>query len=328
MMAWFLTESKPCLWSTTAEALPLRSWRCTPEIVEVFYTRFQNGLHSGLLGSGSVVVFPATCSWYFLPAVPGISCHLFLVFPATCSWYFLPAVPGISCQLYSVAGKEFNLHRWWHHSGVFWSPRSLSVWILIYPCSLCKYNLTHIWSVDEVCSSTIKPHASLVFQPHTTSLVCWWGLFLQSPVSNHTQVQSVSPTSKPTQVQSVDERDQSLHSPTSYTSIVCGWDQSPQSPTPYKSGAWTREISLSSLPPRPQVLRADEISLPNLQPHTPAVFRSDGFSGRSSACLLVLLQTRQNGESSFPGKGRKQSCVSLYMCVCVCVCVCVTLAFL
>ena len=139
----------------------------------MFYTLFQNGLHSGRLGSGSVVVFPATCSWYFLPpAVPGIychlflvfpatscswyflppvpsiSCHLFLVFPASSSWYFLPAVPGISCQflvfpascswyflpvlvflascvcgisckLYSVAGKEFNLHRWWHRPGFF-----------------------------------------------------------------------------------------------------------------------------------------------------------------------------------------------------------------
>ena len=180
MMAWFLTESKPCPWSTTAEALPQRSWRCPPEIVEVFYTRFQNGLHSGRLGSGSVVVFPATCSWYFLPPVPGISCQflvfltscswyflpavpgisyhlflvfltscswyflppvpgisyqLFLVFLTTCSWYFLPAVPGISyhlflvfptscvhsisCQLYSVAGKEFNLHRCWHHPAFF-----------------------------------------------------------------------------------------------------------------------------------------------------------------------------------------------------------------
>ena len=97
-MAWFLTESKPCPWSTTAEALPQRSWRCPPEIVEVFYTLFQNGLHSGRLSSGSVVVFPATCSWCFLPPVPGISYHLFLVFPATCSWYFLPPVPGISCQ--------------------------------------------------------------------------------------------------------------------------------------------------------------------------------------------------------------------------------------
>ena len=138
--------------------------------------------------------------------------------------------------------------------------------------------------------------------------------------------QSVSPTSKPTLIQSVDERNQSLHSPTSYTSIACGGDQSPHSPTPHKFGAWMREISLSSLPPHTQVLRADEISLPNLQPHTPAVFRLDGFSVRSPACLLVLLQTGQNGESSFPGKGRKQSCVSLYMCVGVCVCF--TLAFL
>ena len=70
----------------------------------MFYTLFQNGLHSGRLGSGSVVVFPATCSWYFLPpAVPGIYCHLFLVFPATsCSWYFLPPVPSISCHLFLV----------------------------------------------------------------------------------------------------------------------------------------------------------------------------------------------------------------------------------
>ena len=106
-MAWFLTESKPCPWSTTAEALPQRSWRCPPEIVEVFYTLFQNGLHSGRLGSGSVVVFPATCSWCFLPPVPGISYQLFLVFPATCSWYFLPAVPGISYQQFLVFPASF-----------------------------------------------------------------------------------------------------------------------------------------------------------------------------------------------------------------------------
>ena len=116
-----------------------------------------------------------------------------------------------------VCGSDLFLHYQTTHTSGLWM-RSVS------PLS----NHTHVWFVDEICFSTIKPQTHLVFQPHTTGLVCWLGLFLQSPISS----------------------------------------LSLQSPTPHKSRAWTREISLSTLPPRTQALRADEICLPNLQPHT------------------------------------------------------------